>query len=132
MKSLQKSDVMLQRQDVTFEYDGPKLKSVQIIYGNTKSTKIMPLSQITSGFSRFPFFPVNAPLVYLNCSKHTSGPLFQTIIALPISYSNVSAHLKSAVHFIGLDPNNFQDHSFSYWCCYLRSCPGFLRKSYSN
>ena len=40
---------------------------------------------------------MSALFVYLNCSKHTSGSLFQTIDALPISYWKFAAHLKSAI-----------------------------------
>ncbi|XP_078327575.1 uncharacterized protein LOC144623177 [Crassostrea virginica] len=113
VKSLQKSHLVLQRQDVIFEYDGPRLASVQIIMQEHKTNKDhAPLVISLQAIPDSPFCPVNALFVYLNCSKHTSGPLFQTIDALPISYSKVSAHLKSAVQFIGLDPNNFKGHSF--------------------
>ena len=126
VKSLQKSHLVLQRQDVTFEYDGPRLASVQIIMREHKTNKDhAPLVISLQAIPDSPFCPVNALFVYLNCSKHTSGPLFQTIDALPISYSKVSAHLKSAVQFIGLDPNNFKGHSFRIGAATYAASLGF-------
>ena len=41
---------------------------------------------------------------YLQMSKDTSGPLFQTVDAQPIAYAFVSTQLKSAIKCVGLDP----------------------------
>jgi hypothetical protein len=49
---------------------------------------------------------------YLNMSISTSGPLFQNPDGTPVTYSQVSSHLKSAVQFIGLNPTHFKGHSF--------------------
>ena len=50
---------MLQRQDVTFEYDGPKLTSVQIIMRKHKSNKdYSPLVISLQAIPDSPFCPV--------------------------------------------------------------------------
>ena len=106
VKSLQNSHLVLQRQHVTFEFDDPKLTSVQTIMREHKTnTDHAPLVISLQTIQDFPFCPVNTLSVDLNCSKHTSGSLFQTIHAQPILYSKVSAQ------FIGLDPHNVKGHS---------------------
>ena len=71
-----------------------------------------PLVISLQDISNSPFCPVKALCEYLDYSKHTSGPLLQTIDEFPISYAKVSSHLKTAVQFIGLNPNNFKEHIF--------------------
>ena len=71
-----------------------------------------PLVISLQDISNSPFCPVKALCEYLDNSKHTTGPLFQTTDKVPISYAKVSSHLKTAVQFIGLNPINFKEHSF--------------------
>ncbi|XP_078329270.1 integrase/recombinase xerD homolog isoform X1 [Crassostrea virginica] len=126
VKSSQKSHLVLQRQDVTFDYNGPQLAAVQIIMRKHKTNKDhSPLVISLQSIPNSPYCPVNALFEYLNSAKHTSGPLFQTVDALPISYSKVSAHLKSTVQFIGLDPDNFKGHSFRIGAATYAASLGF-------
>ena len=126
VKSSQKSHLVLQRQDVTFDYNGPQLAAVQIIMRKHKTNKDhSPLVISLQSIPNSPYCPENALFEYLNSAKHTSGPLFQTVDALPISYSKVSAHLKSTVQFIGLDPDNFKGHSFRIGAATYAASLGF-------
>lgn len=112
-KTLNNSKHVLQRSDVTFQNTGSKLAAVQIIMREYKTNKHHnPLVLSVQAIQGSPFCPVHALLEYLQYSNHSAGPLFQTNDALPISYSKVSSHLRSAVEFIGLNPNNFKGHSF--------------------
>lgn len=113
VKSLHDSQSVLQRSDVSFEYTNSVVSAVQIIMREYKTNKHhAPLVISLQAIPNSPFCPVNALYEYLDYSKHNSGPLFQTIDKCPISYAKVSSHLKSAVQFIGLNPNNFKGHSF--------------------
>lgn len=126
VKSLQKPHQVLQRPDVTFEYNDSQLSAVQIIMREYKTNKHhSPLVISLRAIPSSPYCPVNALFEYLNYSKHTSGPLFQTLDSLPISYSKVSGHLKAAVQFIGLDPNNFKGHSFRIGAATYAASLGF-------
>lgn len=112
-KTLNNSKHVLQRSDVTFQYTGSKLSAVQIIMREYKTNKhYNPLVLSVQVIQGSPFCPVQALLEYLQYSNHSAGPLFQTNDDLPISYSMVSSHLRSAVEFIGLNPNNFKGHIF--------------------
>ena len=78
---------MLQRQDSTVEYDGPNLTSVtckRIMRENKTNKDHTPSVISLQAIHDAPFCGVNALLVDLNCLKHTSGPLFQKLDALPI------------------------------------------------
>jgi integrase len=58
------------------------------------------------------YCPVKALYEYIALYKHTDGPLFQTMDGSPITYAAVSSHLKAAIQFIGLSPDQFKGHSF--------------------
>ena len=89
------------------------LSPVQIIIREHKTNKHhTPLVISLQAIPNSQFCPVKALCEYLDYSKHTSGPLFQTIDKFPISYAKVPSHLKKAVQFIGLSPNNFKGHIF--------------------
>ncbi|XP_022302388.2 uncharacterized protein LOC144627038, partial [Crassostrea virginica] len=112
-KSTADAHKVLQRSDLHFEYNGSSLKSVQIVMRDFKTNKNhTPIIISLQAMHDSSFCPVQALFEYLHMSKHTSGPLFQTLDAQPISYSFVSAHLRSAIKFVGLDPLQFKGHSF--------------------
>ena len=80
VKSLHYSQCVLQRSDVSFEYTNSVVSAVQIIMREYKTNKhhttwVISLQAIPNS----PFCPVNALCEYLDYSKYTSGPLFQTI-----------------------------------------------------
>lgn len=58
------------------------------------------------------YCPVKALHNYLQLFQHTLGPLFQTLDGLPITYSMITSHLRSAIQFIGLSTEQFKGHSF--------------------
>ena len=108
-KSTADAHKVLQRSDLHFKYNGSSLKSVQIVMRDIKTNKNQ-LSYLCKPCMIIR--PVQALFEYLHMSNHTSGPMFQTLGAQPISYSFVSAHLRSAIKFVGLDPLQFKGHSF--------------------
>ena len=62
VKSSQKSHLVLERQDVTFDYNGPQLATAQIIMRKHK----FPFGHIPAIYSKFPLFcTVNALFEYL-------------------------------------------------------------------
>ena len=112
-KSKVDANRVLQRCDIHFEYKGASLHGMQIVMREYKTNKNhSPIIISLQAIQCSPFCPVLAPFEYLQLSKHTSGPLFQTVDAQPISYAFVSTQLKSAIKFVGLDPLLFKRHSF--------------------
>ena len=84
------------------------LKSVQNVMRDFETNKNhTPIIICLQTMQDSSLCPVQALFEYLHMAKHTSGPLFQTLDAQPISYSFVSAHLKSAIKIVGLDPLQF-------------------------
>lgn len=112
-KSKVDANRVLQRCDVHFEYKGASLHGVQIVIREYKTNKNhSPIIISLQAMQCSSFCPVLALFEYLQLSKHTSGTLFQTVDAQPISYAFVSTQLKSAIKFVGLDPLLFKWHSF--------------------
>ena len=102
-KSVKATHPILQRSDITFHQTGTILEDVQIVMRDYKTNKhhtpiIISLQACPDSI----YCPVKALYDYLALYKHTSGPLFQTMDGLPITYSVVTSHLKAAIQFIGL------------------------------
>lgn len=111
VKSLKAKNCVLQRSDVTFS-KGPS-RAVQIIMRDYKTNKHhTPLIISVQACPDSTYCPVTALFNYIQWYKHTTGPLFQTIDGLPVTYSMVTSQLKSAIQFIGLSPEQFKGHSF--------------------
>lgn len=111
VKSLKAKNCLLQRSDVTFS-KGPS-RAVQNIMRDYKTYKHQtPLIISVQACPDSTYCPVTALSNYIQWYKHTSGPLFQTIDGLPVTYSMVTSQLKSAIQFIGLSPEQFKGHSF--------------------
>jgi integrase len=126
VKSLQSPHHVLQRPDVSFEHKDSQLSAVQIIMREYKTNRHhSPLVISLQAIPNSPYCPVSALFEYLQYSKHIRGPLFQTSDSLPISYSKVTAHLRSAVQFIGLNPNHFKGHSFRIGAATYAASLGF-------
>jgi hypothetical protein len=112
-KTVAASHKVLQRSDVHFEHNGPVLSGVRIIMREFKTNKNHhPIVISLKANVGSALCPVRALFDYLNMSISTSGPLFQNPDGTPVTYSQVSSHLKSAVQFIGLNPAHFKGHSF--------------------
>lgn len=112
-KSVKSQNCVLQRADVNFSHNGSRIEGVQIVMREYKTNKHhTPLIIHLQACSNSSYCPVQALNNYLALYKHTSGPLFQTMDGLPITYSVVSSHLKAAIKFIGLNPDQFKGHSF--------------------
>lgn len=112
-KSVKSSKHLLQRPDISFEYQGTTLSGVQLIMREYKTNKHhTPLVISLQSTTDSAYCPVQALFTYLQFFNHRVGPLFQTMDGLPVTYSKVTSYLKTAIQFIGLDPNNFKGHSF--------------------
>lgn len=111
VKSLKSKHQVLQRSDVTFNQSS--LSEVQIIMRDYKTNKHKsPLIISIQAGPDSAYCPVKALHNYLQLFQHTSGPLFQTFDGLPITYSMITSHLRSAIQFIGLSTEHFKGHSF--------------------
>lgn len=112
-KSLNAVNSVLQRSDITFKQENNLLEGVQIVMRDYKTNKHhVPIIISLQACPNSLYCPVQALYKYLALYKHSSGPLFQTMDGLPITYSVVTSHLKAAIQFIGLSPDQFKGHSF--------------------
>lgn len=111
VKSLKSKHQVLQRSDVTFNQSS--LSEVQIVMRDHKTNKHkFPLIISIKAGPGSAFCPVKVLHNYLQLFQHTSGPLFQSLDGLPITYSMISSHRRSAIQFIGLSTEQFKGHSF--------------------
>lgn len=111
VKSLKSKHQVLQRSDVTFNQSS--LSEVQIVMRDYKTNKHKsPLIISIQACSDSAYCPVRALHNYLQLFQHTSGPLFQTLDGLPVTYSMITSHLRSAIQFVGLSTEHFKGHSF--------------------
>ena len=96
--SVKSQNCVLQSADVNFNHDGSRIEGVQIVMREYKTNKHhTPLIIHLQACSDSSYCPVQALNYYLALYKHISGPLFQTMDGLPITYSVVSSHLKAAI-----------------------------------
>jgi hypothetical protein len=112
-KSVGHSSSVIQRSNVTFQFEGSTLKSVQLVMHHYKNQKQNNPFVITLESNKDPSMcPVASLHRYILHFKHTSGPLFQFIGGNPVTYTYVSTQLSTAATFAGLNPQLYKGHSF--------------------
>lgn len=101
---------VIQRQDVQFLDDN----AVQIILRHAKNfANSQPIVlTLSANALNHNFCPVQALKTFTTEFKHSSGPLFTFKSGRPVPHSYVTAQLKHAVSFIGLDTSQYAGHSF--------------------
>lgn len=100
---------VIQRQDVQFLDDN----AVQIILRHAKNfANSQPIVlTLSANALNHNFCPVQALKTFTTEFKHSSGPLFTFKSGRPVLHSYVTAQLKHAVSFIGLDISQYGVHS---------------------
>lgn len=101
---------VIQRQDVQFLDDN----AVQIILRHAKNfANSQPIVlTLSANALNHNVCPVQALKTFTTEFKHSSGPLFTFKSGRPVPHSYVTAQLKHAVSFIGLDTSQYAGHSF--------------------
>lgn len=114
VKSKSLASFVIQREDVTFDFDDTNsLLAVMIVLKHFKTNKTKNLFQIyLKVLKDKSMCPVHALYEYLETFGHHTGPLYQFIGGSPVLYSFVSKHLQNAIQFIGLNPALYKGHSF--------------------
>lgn len=111
---------VVQRDDVTFCYEGNHLTGVEIILRHYKTNihnKPITIFLVANKDSKPSgcMCPVRALQAYIQSfgtATMATGPLFQFLNGRPVSSSFVAEQLKKLIGFIGLDPSLYTNHSF--------------------
>jgi hypothetical protein len=114
VKSKCLANLVIQREDVSFEFDDKNsLVAAILILKHFKTNKTKDIFQIHLKVAKdTSMCPVRALYEYLRVFSNGTGPLYQFIGGNPVPYSFVSNHLKNSIQFIGLNPALYKGHSF--------------------
>ncbi|XP_062593480.1 uncharacterized protein LOC134254963 isoform X1 [Saccostrea cucullata] len=113
IKSKNEQSKVIQRDDVTFQFQHKTPCAVTIVLKNFKTNKTNDLFQINLEASgNEDMCPVQSLWLYLKTFSHESGPLFQFVGGEPVTYAFVTKNLQNTIRFIGLNPALYKGHSF--------------------
>lgn len=111
-KSKCQAEHVLQQQDVRVIEINNICQGVEITLRKFKHSKrpvtlFLPIHQANAVVC-----PVQAVQAYQLSRGSRSGPFFQSVNGMPVSYSFFNAHLKNVIVFLGYSPTLYKSHSF--------------------
>lgn len=114
---------VVQREDISFEFQQGSLSAVSLVLKNFKTNKSKEIHLKAS--TNTDMCPVHSLYQFIQTFQHKSGPLFQFMGGDPVTYCFVTKHLQITVRFIGLNPALYKGHSFRIWAATHAAQLGF-------